>query len=261
MLLSQKTEKLQSKRTRLRLPGLFQGLKTGPREVTLELYHPSAKFREQRRFQDFARTLIRLPRPGEGPLDYLLPEARWQEICRRLADPESWFMGLSQATGVYFFPSREWVPRLVRYLARLGVMRLLEAGAGRGYLSAGLAPLAAAAGMEFLAIDREDGEFRAGLPVSQLVQAGDAFSVIREFQPQAAVYAWPPPGQSIAPLLEAPSLRYLLLIGEEQGGAAGAREDWERLPHKISPFLSRFSRGRTGPGRHRVTIFPGRKDG
>jgi hypothetical protein len=221
----------------------------------MDLLHPSAKFHEQRRFQEFARSLIRLPQPGEGPLDYLLPEARWQEICRGLADPEAWFMGLSQATGVYFFPAREWLPRLLRYLSRLGVGRLLEAGAGRGYLTEALVPLAAAAGLDFLAIDREDGEFQAGLPVCPLVQPGDLFQVIRDFRPQAVVYAWPPPGQSLAPLWEAPSLRYLLLIGEEGGGAAGAPEDWERLPHIISPFLGRFSRGRTGPEKHRVTIF------
>jgi hypothetical protein len=109
--------------------------------------------------------------------------------------------------------------------------------------------------MAFLAVDRGDGEFQAGLPVSPLVQPGDVFTVIGEFQPQAVLYAWPPPGQSIAPLFEVPSLRYLVLIGEEKGGAAGAPEDWERLPHKISPFLARFSRGRTGPERHGVTIF------
>ena len=55
-------------------------------------------------------------------------------------------MALSQATGVYFFPSREWVQTLMRYLKLLGVTRLLEAGAGRGYLTAALAPCCAAAG-------------------------------------------------------------------------------------------------------------------
>jgi len=223
----------------------------------LELCHPSPKFQEQRRFQEFARALIRLPQPDEGPLHYLLPEARWQEICRRLEDPEAWFMGLSQATGVFCFPSREWAPRLVRYLHRLGVARLLEAGAGRGYLTAGLARLAAAAGLDFLAVDRGDGEFQAGQPVCPLVRRGDVFEVTRDFRPQGVVYAWPPPGQSLAPLWENPSLRYLLLIGEDGGGAAGAREDWERLPHKISSCLGRFSRGRTGPDRHCVTIFYG----
>ncbi len=221
----------------------------------MELLHPSAKFQEQRRFLEFARTLIRLPQAGEGPLDYLLPEANWQEISRGLKDPESWFMGLSQATGVYFFPSREWPRRLLRYLCRLRVGRVLEAGAGRGYLTAALAPLAAAAGLTFLAVDRGDGEFQAGLPVWPLVQPGDVFEKVREVQPDTVVYAWPPPGQSLAPLFITPSLRYLLLIGEDGGGATGAPEDWQRLPHKISSFLGRFSRGRTGPERHRVTIF------
>ncbi len=221
----------------------------------MDLLNPSTKFQEQRRFQEFARSLIRLPQPGEGALAYLLPEERWQKIHGALTDPEPWFMGLSQATGVYFFPSREWPLRLLRYLRRLGVRRLLEAGAGRGYLSAALAPLAAAAGLDFLAVDRGDGEFQAGLPVCPRVQPGDVFGVIRDFQPQAVVYGWPPPGQSIAPLFQTPSLRYLLLLGEEGGGAAGAPEDWQKLPHKISPFLSLFSRGRTGPKRHRVTIF------
>jgi hypothetical protein len=221
----------------------------------MELCHPSPHFQGQRRFQEFARALVRLPQPGEGPLDYLLPEARWQEISAPLADPEAWFMGLSQATGVFFFPSREWPRRLLRYLRRLGVKRLLEAGAGRGYLTAALAPLATAAGLDFLAVDKGEGEFQAGLPVCPLVQPGDVFQVIRDFRPQGVVYGWPPPGQSIAPLWEVSSLRYLLLMGEGAQGAAGAPEDWERLPQKNSPFLGRFSRGRTGPEKHRVTIF------
>ncbi|MHB8069929.1 MAG: hypothetical protein ACYDIC_18725 [Desulfobaccales bacterium] len=221
----------------------------------MDLLHPSAKFQEQRRFQEFARSLIHLPQAGEDPLDYLLPEAGWQEIIHGLKDPEAWFMGLSQATGVYFFPSREWPSRLLRYLRRLGVARVLEAGAGRGYLTAALAPLAAAGGLDFLAVDRGDGEFQAGLPVCPLVRPGDVFEVARDFRPQAVIYGWPPPGQSIAPLFKTPSLRYLLLMGEEAGGAAGAPEDWARLPQKISPFLGGFSRGRTGPERHRVTIF------
>ena len=59
---------------------------------------------------------MRLPEPGEGPLDYLLPEARWQELLGLAPDPAAWLMALSQATGVYFFPSREWPPRFLRFL-------------------------------------------------------------------------------------------------------------------------------------------------
>jgi len=88
---------------------------------------PSAlSFREQRAFERLARELVRLPDPGEGPLAHLLPEARWRELTDGVPDETAWLMALSQATGVYFFPSREWVPTLIRYLKLLGVTRLLE---------------------------------------------------------------------------------------------------------------------------------------
>jgi hypothetical protein len=214
-------------------------------------------FRDQRAFQEFARDLVRLPGPGEDPLAHLLPEARWRELINGVPDDASWLMALSQATGVYFFPSREWVPTLMRYLKLLGVNRLLEAGAGRGYLTAALAPLSAAAGLGFRAVDRGDGEFVSGLPVYPGVEVGDALTAAREWRPEAAVYAWPPAGQSMAPLCQMPFLRYLIVIGEAGGGATGAREDWQTLPHRVSPALSRYGRGRTGSQRHQATIFYG----
>ena len=166
-------------------------------------------------------------------------------------------MALSQATGVYFFPSREWVQTLMRYLKLLGVTRLLEAGAGRGYLTAALAPGCAAAGIRFRAVDQGDGEFVSGLPVYAGVERADALTAARELRPEVVLYAWPPPGQSVAPLCQTDFLHYLILIGEAGGGATGAREDWETLPHKVSPALSRYGRGRTGALSHRVTVFYG----
>ncbi len=218
---------------------------------------PSLSFKEQRGFAEFARGLVRLPGPGEDPLAHLLVEARWQELYRQEQDPNAWLTALSQATGVYFFPSREWVPLLLRYLKILKVSRLMEAGAGRGYLTAALAPLAEAAGLVFKAVDRGDGEFQAGLPVHPRVERGDVFTAIHGFRPEVVLYAWPLPGQSLAKIVRAPWVRYLILVGETEGGATGAREDWQTLPHKVSPVLSRYGRGRTGPERHRVTIFWG----
>ena len=119
-------------------------------------------FREHQAFERLARDLVRLPGPGEGPLDYLLPEARWRELAAGVPDEAAWLMALSRATGVYFFPSREWVQTLMRYLKLLGVTRLLEAGAGRGYLTAALAPLCAAAGIRFRAVDTGRRRVRLG---------------------------------------------------------------------------------------------------
>ncbi len=224
----------------------------------LETARPSGtSFREQRAFERFARDLVRLPGPGEGPLEYLLPEARWRELAARIPDEAAWIMALSQATGVYFFPSREWVQALMRYLKLLGVTRLLEAGAGRGYLTAAMAPLSAAAGIRFRAVDKGEGEFVSGLPVYPGAERGDALAAIRELRPEVVVYAWPPPGQSVAPLCQMPFLHYLIVIGEAGGGATGAREDWETLPHQVSPALSRYGRGRTGALSHRVSVFYG----
>jgi hypothetical protein len=214
-------------------------------------------FREFRAFERFARDLVRLPDPGEGPLAHLLPEAQWRELAAGVPDEAAWLMALSQATGVYFFPSREWVQTLMRYLKLLGVTRLLEAGAGRGYLTAALTPLCAAAGIRFRAADPGDGEFVSGLPVFAGVEALDALTAARELRPQVVVYAWPPPGQSVAPLCQTDFLHYLMLIGEAGGGATGAREDWETIPHRVSPVLSRYGRGRTGALSHRVTVFCG----
>jgi hypothetical protein len=214
-------------------------------------------FREHRDFERLARELVRLPDPGEGPLEHLLPEARWRELTRAVPDEVAWLMALSQATGVYFFPSREWVKTLMRYLRLLRVTRLLEAGAGRGYLTAALAPECAAAGIRFRAVDTGAGEFVSNLPVYAGVETADALTAARELRPQVVLYAWPPPGQSVAPLCQTDFLHYLIVIGEAGGGATGAREDWETLPHKVSPALGRCGRGRTGALSHRVTIFHG----
>jgi hypothetical protein len=217
----------------------------------------SLTFRQHRQFVDLARGLVRLPQPGEGPLDYLRPEDRWQELLQRQADQAAWLMALSQATGVYFFPSREWPSRLLRFLRLLSIGRLLEAGAGRGYLTAALAPLCEAAGISFRAVDKGEGEFQSGLPVYPRVERGDVFAVLDAFRPQVVLYAWPPPGQSLARICQAEFLHYLVLVGEAGGGATGDSRDWQHLAHRESPVLSRYGRGRTGPERHRVTIFFG----
>jgi hypothetical protein len=143
----------------------------------------------------------------------------------------------------------------LRYLKLLEIHRVLEAGAGRGYFTAALAPLTAAAGMEFLAVDRGEGEFVSDLPVFPEVRRGDVFEAVHDFRPEIVIYAWPPPGQSLAAICQAPFLHYLIVIGEPGSGVTGAKKDWQTLPHKFSTVLSRGAWGRTG--RHAVTIFYG----
>ena len=211
-------------------------------------------FRARQEFLEYARTLVRLPEPGEGPLDYLLPEARWQELLDREPDPAAWLMALSQATGVYFFPSREWPLTGCCAIFKLSKMtRLLEAGAGRGYLTAALTPLCEAAGIAFRAVDKGDGEFQSG-PAGRTPGWSGATSSprLREFRPEVVLYAWPPPGQSLARICQADFLHYLILVGEAGGGATGEPAG---LADPAAPGIAGPEPLRPGP--HRTCAPPG----
>ncbi len=222
-------------------------------------WSPQASWRQRQRFLNTARSLIRLPAAGEEPLPVLLNEADW----RRLLPPsgaENFLAALSQATGIYFFPSRQWVRRFCRLVRLLRVTRVLEAGAGRGYLAAALAPCLAAQGTAFRAVDNGQGEFESGLPRHPLVELHSAADAAKTWRPDLILYAWPPPGQSIAPLLACPGVRFVLVVGEKRGGCTGDPADWQRLPHREIRSLSCLGYGRSGRGQQAATLFCGGKE-
>ncbi len=221
----------------------------------LDLLADPKSFQVQRRFRRWARARLSLSPNPRGDHRQLLPERWWQALLAAVPDQEEALIALSAATGLYFFPAREWPPRLLRLLRKLGIRRLLEAGAGRGYLTQALAPLCTAAGLEFRAVDRGDGEFASHLPRFPGVETTDAFLAARQWRPQAIVYAWPPPGQSLAPFFAVSEVRFIIVAGEAGGGVTGARGDWQALPHRSPPLLNTCCRGRTGQARHQVTIF------
>ena len=215
-------------------------------------------FREHRAFERFARDLVRLPDPGENPLEYLLPEARWRELTGRAPDAAAWLMALSQATGVYFFPSREWVLRLRRYLRLLRVTRVLEAGAGRGYLTAALAPACAAAGIRFRAVDTGDGEFVSGLPVYAGVERADALYCgpgvcARRWcsmPGRRRDNRWPPFAKRIFCII-------LFSLGKRPAAPPGPGRIGRPCPTRFPRPCPRYGRGRTGALSRRVTVFYG----
>ncbi|HAY23076.1 MAG TPA: hypothetical protein DCY27_13140 [Desulfobacterales bacterium] len=216
-----------------------------------------ATWRERRRFQETAHTLIRLPESGVDPWDCLLTEETWRRLAPPGEQEETVLTALSQTTGIYFFPSREWVGTFCRFVQLLRVRRVLEAGAGRGYLAAVLAPWLSRQGIDFQAIDCAQGEFESGLPRHPVVVTGDAFAEVEAFRPDLVLSAWPPPGQSIAPFCHCASVRYVVFIGEAGGGCTGDPADWHRFRHRSLPFLSRFGVGRSGRQRQDVTVFFG----
>ena len=218
---------------------------------------PDATWRQRQRFREAARALVRLPEPQEEPLEVLLPEADWRRLVPPAEAAETVLTALSQDVGIYFFPSREWVARFCRFVHLLKIQRVLEAGAGRGYLAAALAPRLARQGVAFLAVDNGQGEFDSGLPRHPVVQAASALDAVHALQPELVLYAWPPPGQSIGPLLAGPGVRYVLVVGERHGGCTGDPADWQNLPHREIHSLSRLGLGRSGRRRQAATLFSG----
>ena len=188
-----------------------------------------ATWRQRRRFQDAARALIRIPASGADPMGHLFTEAYWRQLVPPDDQEEVVLTALSQATGVYFFPSREWVSAFCRFIHLLGIRRVLEAGAGRGYLAAALAPLLARQGIAFKAVDTAQGEFESGLPRHPVVEQADALTALQGFCPDLVLYAWPPPGQSIGPLCRSASVR--LCPGPRRAG-------WRlyRRSHRLATF-------------------------
>lgn len=218
---------------------------------------PQATWKEHRRFQAAARALVRFPVPGADPLESLWDETQWTAFVPPDEHEETVATALSQATGVYFFPSRQWVQAFCQWLARQDFRRVLEAGAGRGYLAAVLAPLLSAQGIAFQAVDLALGEFETGLPRHPQVATADALSAVQAFRPDLVVYAWPPPGQSVGPLCRQPSVRAVLVLGEAGGGCTGDPADWQILPCRELPLLSSLGLGRSGRRRQAATLFLG----
>lgn len=222
---------------------------------------PSATWRQRQRFGEMVRAILRLPAPHEDPLQVLLSEAAWKQLVPPAGEEETVSAALSQETGIYFFPSQEWVLRFCRFAKLLKVQRVLEAGAGRGYLAAALASRLALQGITFLAVDNAQGEFESGLPRQPVVQTATALAAVHSFQPDLVLYAWPPPGQSIGPLLASPGVRYVLVLGERRGGCTGDPADWQIFPHREIPSLSRLGLGRSGRQRQAATLFLGKNYG
>jgi hypothetical protein len=216
-----------------------------------------ATWRQRHLFEETARRVIRLPAPDADPMEHLWSEAAWNRFVPPNDQEETVLTALSQATGVYFFPSREWVLAFCRFIRLLGIRRVLEAGAGRGYLAAALAPLLAGHRIGFKAVDTGQGEFESGLPRHPVVESMDALTAVQTFHPDLVVYAWPPPGQSIGPLSASPGVCYVLVLGEPRGGCTGDPGDWQRFRYRYVDLLSRYGLGRSGRPRQAATVFFG----
>jgi hypothetical protein len=109
----------------------------------------------------------------------------------------------------------------------------------------------------FKAVDNAQGEFESGLPRHPVVENLNALLAVQSFHPDLILYAWPPPGQSIGSLCRSLGVRYVLLVGEPDGGCTGNPADWQSFYCRSMDFLGHYGLGRSGRQRQTATLFFG----
>jgi hypothetical protein len=157
------------------------------------------------------------------------------------------FSEVTSLTGLplYFLPTEEFLLNLIRLFRHLGVKRVLEVGAGEGFVAAALATRG-------FPVVTTDLEAAPGTPYGVPVYRASHLEAVTAFQPELVFWCWPPLN-SKAPqeLLQAPGCKYYLDVGDggfatgTPGLVAGFRG---RYLHTLSPLG--YTRLDAGPFRH-----------
>lgn len=151
-----------------------------------------------------------------------------------------WVCEASSAGPLYLLPTREWVTALARFVDSVGARRVLEVGAGDGFLSSVLKRRRPAlvvkatddfswtrASRRMGAADRR--EFGAtpfaGIRPLPLVQKATAASAITAFRPDLVLVSWAPPGTLVERAIRAPS-RLVLDISVEGDVCGNGARTW-----------------------------------
>lgn len=127
---------------------------------------------------------------------------------------------------LYFLATDEWLKALIRLFRHLGVTRVMEVGAGDGFVAAALKDR----GFPIIATDPAAGD---PSPYDVVVHPLSHLEAVEEFRPELAFWCWPP-YRSPAPedLISHPGLRFYLDIGD--GGIATG------TPSLVSQFRGRY---------------------
>ncbi len=161
--------------------------------------------------------------PGRDELD--------RALSNLTVDDFAWLCEFGPLGPLYFLPTRPFVNALARELRKLGVTRVLEVGAGDGFLSRCLR--AAAPDVQVMATDsgawqRPEGRMSAaerrelqgtavpGLALGADVERLAALPAIEKYKPELVLAAWLPPGPLLDRLIRA-EVAYVLELGAPAG--------------------------------------------
>jgi hypothetical protein len=174
-------------------------------------------------------------------------------------------------------PTREWIAALSRLIDRLQVRRVLEIGAGDGFLSRCLA--AKRPDLAVRATDtgawsrptarmskREQRELKglpiAGLELGHTVERMSAPAAITRYKPQLVLVSWAPPGLLVERAIKAP-VDYVLDVGVDGDVCGNGAKTWRFEKEFLSGALetAAFCRLDSAGVQHsRATLYQGRQN-
>jgi hypothetical protein len=182
--------------------------------------------------------------PGAAELDDALSGVSPEDLA--------WICEFAELGPLYFLPTRRFVAALARTFRELGVRRVVEVGAGDGFLAHALqvrAPWLEVVATDSGAWQRPEARMSAAeqkrlarTPVPGLALGGNVLKMsarqaIARFAPDAVLGAWLVPGPLLDSLIRAP-VRYVLDIGAGSG-VTGHVRSW-RFAHEFleGPLLA-----------------------
>ena len=122
---------------------------------------------------------------------------------------------------IFQFFSEEFIEHVVESIKKLNAHKIIEIGAGDGYLSLFLKER----GIDIIATDDYSRPYIDRQPH---VEKLDHKSALEKYNPDLVVISWEEyKGTYSIDVLEYPSVKCLLWIGEEPGGCTGSKELWE----------------------------------
>ena len=153
---------------------------------------------------------------------------------------------LSGGPQLYFLPTEEFLRAFIRLCRHLGVSRVVEVGAAKGFVAAALGDR----GSPVVATDAAapGGSTIYGVRIFQ----ADHREAVAAFRPELAFWCWPPLGsRAPAEIIRSPSLKFYLEVGD--GGCASGIPDL--VPRYGGRYLATLSslgytRLDVGPYRH-----------
>ena len=222
-------------------------------------------------------TLVRTLWNAQGERRLPADRALWRALAA--CDPRDvwWVCEMNSYGPLYFLPTREWVLALARLLDRLGVRRVLEAGAGDGFLARALA--LARPDLVVRACDshawgkakarmspRDAREFSGvrvqGIPIGAEVERLAIEAAVVKHRPELVLVAWAPPGTLVERAIRSP-VRYVLDVSVDGDVCGNGSKTWRFEKEFLAGAIEARGVCRLDDGRSerktRATLYEGAK--